>query len=113
MPVVMMTSNNLISNGSEALIIDGSDSGSMFDLFDDHQDNISQFPKETVKCGNQGNLDTVKCVYIYLYFQRKPLMNLYIFATVHSLLNDIKLIDSCKAHLPLQHAKNIELIHQK
>ena len=31
-------------------------------------------------------------------------MNLYIFATVHSLMNDINLIDSCQAHLPVQYA---------
>ena len=50
---------------------------------------------------------------IYLHFQSKPLMNLKIFATVHSLMNDIKLIDSCQIHLPVQYASNIEFIRQK
>ena len=35
------------------------------------------------------------------------------FATVHSLINDTNLIDSCQAHLPVQYALNIKLIHQK
>ena len=35
-------------------------------------------------------------------FQSKPLINLSIFATVHSLMKDINLIDSCHAHLPVQ-----------
>ena len=56
-------SNKLISNGSESLITDGSDSGSMYDMFNNHQDNISQFSQNTVKCVNQPNLDTVKCLY--------------------------------------------------
>ena len=38
---------------------------------------------------------------IYLHFQSKPLLNLKIFATVHSLMNDTSLIDSCHAHLPV------------
>ena len=33
----------------------------------------------------------------YLHFQCKPLMNLEIFTTVHSLMNNINLIDSCRA----------------
>ena len=38
-------------------------------------------------------------------------MNLEIFfATVHSLVEDISLIDSCQAHLPVQYASNIEFI---
>ena len=57
-------SNKLISNGNEASIIEGSDSGSMNDLFDDHLDNISQFSHDTVKCVNEVNKDTVKCIYI-------------------------------------------------
>ena len=40
-------------------------------------------------------------------------MNLQIFATVHSLMNYVDLIDSCQAHLPLQYAWNIDLIPQK
>ena len=35
-------SNKLISNGSEAVIIKGSDSGSMYGLFDNHLDTIFQ-----------------------------------------------------------------------
>ena len=38
----------------------------------------------------------------YLDFQSKPFMNLKIFATVHSLINDINLIDNFQAHLPVQ-----------
>ena len=34
-------------------------------------------------------------------FQSNPLMNLSIFVTVHSLMKDINLIDSCKAYLPV------------
>ena len=49
----------------------------------------------------------------YLHFQRNPIMNLQMFATVHSLSNYTNLIDSCQAHLPAQHASNIELICQK
>ena len=48
----------------------------------------------------------------YLHFRRNPLMNLYIFATVHSLMNYTNLIDGCQAHLPVQYASNIELIRQ-
>ena len=36
-----------------------------------------------------------------------------IFATVHSLMNDINLIDSCQTHLPMQYALNIEFICKK
>ena len=43
----------------------------------------------------------------HLHFLSKPLMNLYIFATVHSLMN-YTLIDSCQAQLPMQCASNIE-----
>ena len=35
------------------------------------------------------------------------------FATFHSLMHDIYLIDSYQAHLHVQDAKNIEFIHQK
>ena len=35
------------------------------------------------------------------------------FATIQSLMKDINLIASCQAHLPVQYASNIELIHQK
>ena len=43
----------------------------------------------------------------YSHFLSKPLMNrLMIFATVHSLMKDTNLIDSCQAHLPLQYALN-------
>ena len=42
-----------------------------------------------------------------------PLMNHYIFATVHSLMNYTNWIDSCQAYLPVQYALNIELICQK
>ena len=49
----------------------------------------------------------------YLHFQSKPLMNLLIFATVHSLMNEINLIDSWQAYLPVQYASNIEFIRQK
>ena len=49
----------------------------------------------------------------YLHFQSNPSVNLYIFATVYSLMNDINLIDSCQAHLPMQYASNIEFIPQK
>ena len=46
----------------------------------------------------------------YLHFQSMPIMNLYIFATVLSLMKDINLIDICQAHLPVQYALNIEFI---
>ena len=39
---------------------------------------------------------------LYLHFQSKSLINLMIFATVHSLMNGINVIDSCQAHLPVQ-----------
>ena len=39
---------------------------------------------------------------IYLHFRSNLLMNLKIFATVHSLMNYTHLIDSCQAHLPVQ-----------
>ena len=45
----------------------------------------------------------------YLHFQSKPLMNLWIFATVHNLMKDINLIDSCQAHLPCA----IRIEHQR
>ena len=35
------------------------------------------------------------------------------FATVHSLMNDTNLIDSCQAHLPVLYASNIEFLRQK
>ena len=47
----------------------------------------------------------------YLHFRSKPLMNLKIFATVHSLMNDFT--DSCQAHLHVQNAPKIEFIRQK
>ena len=50
---------------------------------------------------------------IYLHFRSNPLVNLYFFATVHSLMNHTNLIDSCQAHLPVQHASTIKLIRQK
>ena len=37
----------------------------------------------------------------YLHFQRKPSMNLNFFVTVHILMKDKNLIDSCQAHLPV------------
>ena len=33
--------------------------------------------------------------------KKYPLMNLYIVATVHSLMNDTNMIDSCQAHMPV------------
>ena len=39
--------------------------------------------------------------YQYLHFQSKPLMNLYIFATVHLLMKDTDMMRSCQAHLPV------------
>ena len=47
---------------------------------------------------------------IYLHFRSNLLMNLKIFATIHSLMNYTHLIDSCQAHLPVQYPSNIELI---
>ena len=37
------------------------------------------------------------------------------FVTVHNLMEDINMIDSCQAHLPVQYvyASNIEVIRQK
>ena len=32
------------------------------------------------------------------------------FATVHSLLKDINMINNCQAHLPVEYASNIEFI---
>ena len=43
---------------------------------------------------------------------RNKLMNLKIFATVHSLMKDTTVNDSCQAHLPVQYASNIEFIRQ-
>ena len=45
-------SNKLISNGCESLIIDGPDSGLLYDMFNDHQDNIiiTIFPKYCEVC---------------------------------------------------------------
>ena len=48
-----------------------------------------------------------------LRFHTEPLMNLLIFATFHSLMKDVNLIDSCQAHLPAQCALNIKFIRQK
>ena len=53
-----------------------------------------------------------KFILIYLHFQSKYLINLQIFATIHSLMNNTNLIDSCQAHLPVQHTLNIEFIRQ-
>ena len=50
---------------------------------------------------------------IYWHFQSKPLINLKIFVTVHSLINDVNLIDSCQDHLPVQYPSNIEFFCQK
>ena len=36
-----------------------------------------------------------------------------IYATVHILMNNINLIDSCQAHFSVQYASNIEFIRQK
>ena len=47
---------------------------------------------------------------IYSHFRSNPLMNIYIFATVHSLMNYTNLIDSCQAQLPVQYASNIKFI---
>ena len=47
----------------------------------------------------------------YLHLRRNPLMNLRIFAMVHSLTNYTFLSDSYQAHLPMQYAPNIKLIH--
>ena len=54
-----------------------------------------------------------KLIFIYLHFGSNPLMNLLIFATVHSLMNNTNLIDSCQAHFPVQYTSNIDLICQK
>ena len=73
---------------------------------------------QLVHCGSK-SVDFIKCFFfnfytiLCLHIQRKPLMNLEIFATVHSLMNDINLFDSCQAHLPVQYASNIEFIRQK
>ena len=40
-------------------------------------------------------------------------MKLKIFENVQSLMNNINLIDSCKAHLPMQNTSKIEFIRQK
>ena len=49
----------------------------------------------------------------FIFIFSSPVMNLKIFATVHSLMNGKILIDSCQAYLPTQYASNIEFIHQK
>ena len=57
---------------------------------------------------------TVNVLFVTVHFQSKPLMNFrFFFATVHSLMKDINLIDSCQAHLPVQYASNIECIRQE
>ena len=50
---------------------------------------------------------------MFIVTEYAALMNLYIFATVHSLMSYINLIDICPDHLPVQYASNIELIRQK
>ena len=47
---------------------------------------------------------------LYLHFRSNLLMNRWIFATVHSLMNYTNLIDRCQAHLSVQYASNIKLI---
>ena len=68
---------------------------------------LSKSKVHDIKFGN------IAVMLIHLHFQNKPLMNLKIFATIHSLRNDIDFIDSCQAHLHVQDAWNIEFIHQK
>ena len=53
-------------------------------------------------------------LYFNIYiFKASLLMNLLIFATVHSLMKDINLIDSDQAQLPKQYTLNFEFIRQK
>ena len=54
-----------------------------------------------------------KATTVYLHFRSNPLMNFKIFATIHSLMNDTNLIDSCHSHLSVRNAWNVELIRQK
>ena len=55
----------------------------------------------------------LKSTHAPIFTFSKLVMNLQIFATIYSLMNDINLIDSCQAHLPVQYAWNIEFICQK
>ena len=78
-----------------------------FDSISSHicQDFITWFKQVT---------DTFHMFYSWiLHYRNNPLMNLKIFATVHSLVNYTTLIDSCQAHLTVQRASNIELTRQK
>ena len=53
--------------------------------------------------------------YISIFTFSKKAFNesLDFFATVHSLMKGIKVIDSCQAHLPVQYSSNMEFIRQK
>ena len=42
----------------------------------------------------------MECIPKYSHFQSKPLINLKIFATIHSLMKNIILTDSCQTHCP-------------
>ena len=42
----------------------------------------------------------MECILKYLHFQSKPLINLKIFAILHSHMKDIILTDSCQTHCP-------------
>ena len=46
-------------------------------------------------------------ILVYLHFQSKPLMNLKIIVTVYNSMKDMSMIDSCQAHLLVQHYSNI------
>ena len=50
---------------------------------------------------------------IILTFSKQSLNNPLAFVTVHSLMNDTNVIDSCQAHLPVQYASTIKLIRKK
>ena len=49
----------------------------------------------------------------YFTFSNQAFNESLDFAAVHSLMNDMNLIDSCQAHLPVQYVSNIKFIRLK
>ena len=52
-------------------------------------------------------------ILVILTFSKQAINESLDFATVHSLMKDMNLIDCCQAHLTVQYASNIEFICQK
>ena len=47
---------------------------------------------------------------LFIYIFKQAFNEFLDFGTVHSLMKDINLIDSCQAHLPMQYPSNIKFI---